>query len=51
MRPAVPDLHSRSSGQATDHTFTFYAHRAIYVPLEILSRFVDRATRNLPPSR
>ena len=33
-----------------DNTFTFSAHRAVAVPLEILSRFVDTAMRKLPPS-
>ena len=33
-----------------ESTFTFFAHRAIDVPLDILSRFVDTAVRSLPPS-
>lgn len=33
-----------------DSKLTFSAHRAIDVPLGILSRFVDEAVRSLPPS-
>jgi len=33
-----------------DGAFAFSAHRAVDVPIEVLSRFVDTAMRNLPPS-
>ncbi|USQ80032.1 hypothetical protein NF556_21005 [Ornithinimicrobium faecis] len=58
MALELSDLDSeRGSGPAleifwsdADKTFTFFAHRAINIPLEILSRFVDEAVRSLPPS-
>ncbi len=33
-----------------DRMFTFSAHRAIDIPMEVLSRFIETATRDLPPS-
>jgi hypothetical protein len=33
-----------------DGSFTFSAHRAVDIPIEIVSRFVDAAMRSLPPT-
>jgi hypothetical protein len=33
-----------------DRSMTFTAHHPVDMPLEVLSRFVDTATRSLPPN-